>query len=183
MKELNKIVDKHILWLRTNYTKGECANLSEANLSEADLSGANLSKSDLRGANLSGANLSKANLNGAYLSKADLSEANLSKANLSKADLRGADLRGANLRGADLGGANLSGADLNGAYLSFIKGKNILIFNSSQHTAYAFDGIVQIGCRKLTISEWLEQGEHIGENSGYKKEEIETYLNWIRNLL
>ena len=66
-KELDKILDNHKEWLRTNGKKGERANLSDANLRGADLSDADLSRAYLRGADLSGANLSGANLRGADL--------------------------------------------------------------------------------------------------------------------
>ena len=46
-KELDKILDNHKEWLRTNGEKGERANLKGADLKGADLEGANL-----KGANL-----------------------------------------------------------------------------------------------------------------------------------
>ena len=64
---LNKILDNHKLWLKTNGKQGEKANLSEADLRWADLSGANLSGADLRWADLSGADLRWADLSGADL--------------------------------------------------------------------------------------------------------------------
>ena len=100
--ELDKILDNHKLWLRTNGEEGERANLSSANLSSANLSSANLSYADLSSANLSSANLSYA----------DLSYANLSSANLSYADLSYADLSSADLSSANLSYADLSSADL-----------------------------------------------------------------------
>ena len=51
-KVLDKILDNHELWLRSNGLKGE-----RANLRGADLRGANLESADLRGANLYSANL------------------------------------------------------------------------------------------------------------------------------
>ena len=81
-EELDSILADHKLWLESKYTKGE-----RADLREADLRGANL-----HGANLRGADLREANLRGANLCEADLREANL----------RGAELRRANLRGADI---------------------------------------------------------------------------------
>ena len=56
-KKLDKILDNHKLWLRTNGKQGECANLSSADLSFANLSFADLRSADLRSANLSSANL------------------------------------------------------------------------------------------------------------------------------
>ncbi len=141
--DLDRILQKHLLWRKSKGKEGQQANLSgaslreanlsradlsgailsQANLSEADLSGAdffkaNLSKADLFKANLSGAYLFTANLSGAYLFTANLSEANLGGANLSEADLGGADLSGANLNGARLEHANLRGAVLASVHLS-----------------------------------------------------------------
>ena len=65
--ELDKTLDNHKEWLRTNGDKGKRANLRYANLSDA-----NLSDADLRNANLSYANLRYANL-----CNADLRDANL----------------------------------------------------------------------------------------------------------
>ena len=70
--ELDKIIDNHKLWLRTNGEKGE--------------------RADLRYADLRYANLSYANLSYADLCYADLRYADLSYANLCYADLRSADL-------------------------------------------------------------------------------------------
>jgi hypothetical protein len=86
--EIKKILDAHLLWIRTDGKEGSRANLYGANLSganlyEANLSGANLSGANLSGANLSGANLYEANLSGANLYGANLSGANLYEANLS----------------------------------------------------------------------------------------------------
>ena len=71
-EQLDKILDNHKLWLKTNGTEGE-----RANLRDADLSSANLSDADLRSANLSSANLHYANLRSANLSDADLRYADL----------------------------------------------------------------------------------------------------------
>ena len=90
--KLNKILDEHKLWLKTNGEQGK-----RANLSSADLRSANLSSADLRYANLSSANLSSADLRSADLRSADLRSANLRYANLSSANLRYANLRFADL--------------------------------------------------------------------------------------
>ena len=66
-KELDKILDNHKLWLKTNGAEGERANLSSADLRSADLSYANLSSADLRSADLSYANLRSADLSSADL--------------------------------------------------------------------------------------------------------------------
>ena len=56
-KKLDKILDNHKLWLRTNGEEGERANLEGANLEGANLEGANLKWANLKWANLEGANL------------------------------------------------------------------------------------------------------------------------------
>ena len=99
---LDKILENHKLWLKTNGEQGERADLSYANLRSANLRSANL-----RSANLSYANLRSANLRSANLSSADLSSADLSSADLSSADLRYANLSYADLSSADLRSANL----------------------------------------------------------------------------
>ena len=70
--KLNKILDNHKLWLKTNGEQGKKADLRYADLSYADLR------------------------------YADLRYADLSSADLRYADLRYADLRYADLRSADL---------------------------------------------------------------------------------
>ena len=50
--ELDKILDNHKLWLKTNGAEGKRANLSYADLSYADLSYADLSYANLRSADL-----------------------------------------------------------------------------------------------------------------------------------
>ena len=55
--KLNKILENHKLWLKTNGEEGERANLSSADLSSADLRYANLSSADLRYADLRYADL------------------------------------------------------------------------------------------------------------------------------
>ena len=60
--KLDKILEDHKLWLKTNGEKGKRADLRFANLSYADLSSADLRFADLRFANLSYADLSSADL-------------------------------------------------------------------------------------------------------------------------
>ena len=86
-KELDKILDNHKEWLRTNGEKGE-----RADLRSADLRYANLRSADLRSANLRYADLRYANLSDADLRSANLRYADLRYANLRRADLRRADL-------------------------------------------------------------------------------------------
>ena len=56
-RELDKILDNHKEWLRTNGEKGERADLCNADLRYADLCNADLRNADLRYADLRNANL------------------------------------------------------------------------------------------------------------------------------
>ena len=75
--ELDKIIDNHKKWLKSNGTEGERADLRYADLRYANLRYADLRSADLRSANLSSADLSYANLRSADLRSADLSSADL----------------------------------------------------------------------------------------------------------
>lgn len=117
--ELNKILEQHLAWVRSEGNRGaraylRGADLSDANLRGVDLRGADLRGVDLRGVDLSDAYLKGADLKGADLSGADLKGANLRDANLKDAILKDADLRDANLRDAILIHTRLSGAILEG---------------------------------------------------------------------
>lgn len=94
------------------------------------------------------------------------------RANLSKADLYEA-----NLSKADLYGANLSEAILNN-----IKNKQIITFQSGKDFAYYCDGYVKIGCKYLSLAEWLENYVTIGENNHYSDDEIYRYGIWLYSL-
>ena len=106
-EELNKILNKHKKWLRTNGKVGfvanfRCINLRYVDLCYTDLRYADLSYADLSYADLRYADLCYADLSHADLSRADLRHADLSYANLRSTDLLYADLRHADLRSADL---------------------------------------------------------------------------------
>ena len=64
---LNKILDNHKLWLKTNGEQGERADLRSADLRSANLRYADLRYADLRSADLSSADLRSADLSSANL--------------------------------------------------------------------------------------------------------------------
>ena len=167
---LNIILEKHKLWLKTNGLEGEIANLSEADLSDANLSRANLSE----------ANLSEANLSRADLYKADLFKANLSRANLSRANLSEANLSEANLYKADLFKANLSRANLSRADLFKIQNKNIITFQFNKHFTYYCDGNVKIGCEFDSLDNWLLKYKELGKSNNYSDLEIKMYGDLLK---
>ena len=105
--KLDKILEEHKLWLKTNGEQGKKADLRYADLHSADLRSADLRYADLHSADLRYADLRYADLHSADLSYADLHSANLRYADLHSANLRYADLRYANLRSADLSYADL----------------------------------------------------------------------------
>jgi len=124
-------------------------------------------------------------LRGAYLGGANLEGANLRGANLGGAYLEGANLEGAYLEGANLRGANLEGAYLEGAYL---RGANLegaigipqsVFICGSRHNVWAIDGIIKIGCHRLTVEEWIAKYQEIGEREGYSPEQIMEYKTYI----
>ena len=63
--DLKKVLAAHELWLKSNGSQGERADLSYADLRGADLSGAYLDGADLIGADLTNANLIGADLTNA----------------------------------------------------------------------------------------------------------------------
>lgn len=117
---LETVIRLHGLWLESEGTDGERANLQGLDLSEASLVGVNLSRAFLNGAILQKATLSDSmlheiQLNGACLVEADLRNADLEKSYLTEADLRRCRMEGANLSGTRMIGANLRRCSLAGA--------------------------------------------------------------------
>jgi hypothetical protein len=107
--ELERILEDHKLWLSSDGTAGERANLTGANLKDADLTEVNLSNGQLARAGLERANLAGAELFNAGLQGARLNDTALVKADLTSAHLNGVDLRGARLDGTDFDSADLEG--------------------------------------------------------------------------
>jgi hypothetical protein len=133
-EQLNEILKLHKLWLLDN-TKGQRADLSNADFRHADFSYTNLSN-----ANFSNTNLSNANFNYAYLDYANFSNANLKYANFSN--------------------TNLSNAYLNYANFSFAK--NIIAFQKlNGRMCYAVKHtnciMIQAGCFWNNINEFEKQ--------------------------
>jgi uncharacterized protein YjbI with pentapeptide repeats len=87
---LEKILEDHSLWVRTDGAEGTRLDLSGADLTEADLSEAALSGAYLSEVDLTGANLFGAIFVNAYAPRADFSGAYMRAVNLSGADLTGA---------------------------------------------------------------------------------------------
>ena len=195
-KELKKILDLHLKWLRGE-NDGKRANLRFADLGSADLRFANLSSADLRSADLSFADLSFANLSFADLSFANLSSANLSSANLSSANLSSADLRFANLRSADLRFANLSSANLDertiknintyrpfqicpteGSFIAWKRGyMNCIIKVEIPSKARRTSSLVGRKCRASyikTLTIWDNEGNSLKECQGWRNQEPRT---------
>lgn len=55
-----------------------------------------------------------------------------------------------------------------------------LFISASRHTvSYWGEDVIQIGCKRYTISEWQKHFRKIGEAKGYSTEQIEEYKGYI----
>ena len=55
-----------------------------------------------------------------------------------------------------------------------------LFISASRHTvSYWGEGVIQIGCKCYTISEWQKHFRKIGEAEGYSPEQVEEYKGYI----
>ena len=55
-----------------------------------------------------------------------------------------------------------------------------LFISASRHTvSYWGEDVIQIGCKRYTISEWQKHFRKIGESEGYSTEQIEEYKGYI----
>ena len=89
---ISDVLASHKIWLESDGTRGERAELQNAVMQQADLHGANLERADLSGVRLSVADLMQANLRGTILRGADLWMSDMQGAILDGTDLRGANL-------------------------------------------------------------------------------------------
>ena len=91
---------------------------------------------------------------------------NLQGTNLYSADLRSADLRSTDLRSANLEGANLS----------------YPIYQASlgQYNIHTNKEYIRIGCKYLTVQEWLGTSEAVAVCMGLNKESYKDYMAFIK---
>ena len=55
-----------------------------------------------------------------------------------------------------------------------------LFISASRHTvSYWGEDVIQIGCKRCTISEWQKHFRKIGEAEGYSPEQMEEYKGYI----
>jgi len=104
-----------------------------------------------------------------------LTGAHLKRADLTKANLRGANLYGACLEGANLRGANLEGANLEGANIVYVAG--VIGFCLGEHFGFMtlHNQYVRIGCKGMSLDDWLLNYQEVGKIEGYTEEEIRRY--------
>ena len=56
----------------------------------------------------------------------------------------------------------------------------LLFISASRHTvSYWGEDVIQIGCKRYTISEWQKHFRKIGEAEGYSPEQMEEYKGYI----
>jgi len=103
--------------------------------------------------------------------------------------LRRADLRRANLQGADLQGADLQGADLQGADLleADLREAGVIRIDCGSHQINAIGDMVQIGCKRMTVTEWgkfFEQDNWEGEagEEGAMVSEVPQLRYWLKHI-
>jgi hypothetical protein len=63
--------------------------------------------------------------------------------------------------------------------------KPVWTLNLGKHIITVDDGYLNIGCKTLSIEEWVEKFKEIGEKEGYIEEEIERYekvINLIKEI-
>ena len=57
-----------------------------------------------------------------------------------------------------------------------------LFISASRHTvSYLGEDVIQIGCKRYTISEWQKHFRKIGEAEGYSPEQMEEYKGYIED--
>lgn len=55
-----------------------------------------------------------------------------------------------------------------------------LFINASRHTvSYWGDEVIQIGCKRFSISEWQQHFQKIGKEENYTSDQIEEYKGYI----
>ncbi|MHA1428615.1 MAG: acyl-ACP--UDP-N- acetylglucosamine O-acyltransferase [Candidatus Helarchaeota archaeon] len=63
--------------------------------------------------------------------------------------------------------------------------KSPLQIQGTRHLVIYAEGLVQIGCYRMSIADWERKGKKIAEKEGYTAEEIkeyERYLKWIKEI-
>ena len=57
--------------------------------------------------------------------------------------------------------------------------KSLFISASRHAVSYWGEDVIQIGCKRYTISEWQKHFRKIGEATGYSTEQMEEYKGYI----
>ena len=123
---LEKILDKHKLFILTKGKDGKRADLSNVDFQEI-----NLQNKDLRGAILDFTNFSNSDLRWSTLKGCKLRNSKFEKAKLFKIDLEGANLRGSSFQKANLSEANLKYTKLSWSNLEAVSFKKAFFENAS----------------------------------------------------
>ncbi len=140
--QLERVLEKHQLWLDSKGQRGCRADLSKANLEGASFQGVNLQNAFFQEANVKGVDFQDADLSDSNFQAALVSKARFSQAKLQRADLTGAiGLQPWQLAGTDLCHAILSEALLGSEPLGIIeeisKNARKLFFGMLLTCAYA----------------------------------------------
>ncbi len=114
-EDLQKVLQDHARWLKSNGKEGTQADFIWTDLTEADFTGADLRRAVFTDAHMYGAKFTNADLEDANLRGTFLIDSKFNDADCRNAAFSGAKMKGANLRHANLKWANLQDADLTDA--------------------------------------------------------------------
>lgn len=157
------------------YTFSKENDLSHLDLSNLDLSNLDLSALNFCYSDLYGVNFSNSNLTHSVMVHTKLANSNFTGANLTNVNMSFALLLDSNMENAILNGTRFHFACTDG-----ITGKKILTFIFNRHHAYYVDGILTIGCTRLTPKEWLKSYKMKAKWEKYTKLEIKMYKQFIK---
>lgn len=125
---LNKLLERHKLYIESGKVQGSCLNLTDIDLSGKDLSGLDLTDARFFYCNLHQVNLKGSKLVNAYLQDTDFSDSNLENTDFTNASMGYCNFENSNLRNTVFNctfapDTNFKGADLTNAI--FVKAELI----------------------------------------------------------
>ena len=144
-EELEKILQDHQIWLKSNGEKGERADLRNLDFSNsadltallrhyslknADLSHTDFSNQDLSGVIFKGAKLENANFNGAKLNNAHMENISADRINLSYADISNAYFDGAVIQHAQMNSTHANMTSFAHADMDFSDIRSMIAINA-----------------------------------------------------
>ena len=175
-EELNKILDKHELWVKSCATKGKRADLSGEYLEGLAFDDRALSQASFRGAYLDGAKFIDAILVGVDFEGASLVDTDFSCANAWEANFNNTNCKDALFLSANLTEASFEGADLDGTSFAQANLTEANLQDTNIITA-EFDNTV--GIFPVCPEEGEFTGWTIGEDEDCNEYLVKIILPWF----